>query len=214
MSKDKPDQKTQIVELRGAPSGLTLTPQYKNRARFTSISLIRTFNSRNPEPDLLDLLGELSKAARDLFLDIKRNMDYRTHTASLPNHGLSRSQINNRSHAIKELERAGKGLACRVPTKGITNQAGVEQRYRPSIFMLSPKYIYPGRNYSEEIVNIWEQSIGRSKARSDKGRPPHPHIGTAPPNKTSAAQIGDESPEAGDNPRHPGKTLDFRKLDR
>lgn len=72
---------------------------YKTQRRYTSIATIRMANNQVTEPDLLDLLGELSKGARDLFLDIKRAMKYQTHTAELPNKGLNQSQINKRSKA-------------------------------------------------------------------------------------------------------------------
>ncbi|ROQ37939.1 hypothetical protein EDB94_4135 [Marinobacter sp. 3-2] len=138
-------------------------PYYPRRkGRYTSISLIRVRNSRDPEPDLLDLLGSLSKGARDLFLEIKRNMDYRTYTATLPNKNLPRSEINRRSRAIDELRRAGNGLACRVPTKGVTSVAGVDQGFRPGTFMLSPYYIYPNHLYEKEIQNVWNQSISHN----------------------------------------------------
>jgi hypothetical protein len=157
MSKAQPTPNTRTIQLRGTPDGLEIRQTYNRRGRFTTIPLIQTGNSRSKEPDLLDLLGEMSKAARDLFLTIKCNMDYRTHTAVLPNKGRTPSQINKRSSAIKELEHAGKGLACRVPTKGIKNISEVEQRYRPSTFMLSPGYIYPGRNFEKEIQHTWFQ---------------------------------------------------------
>lgn len=154
---------SQTIEIVGAPASIELRPYYPRRqGRYTSISLIRVRNSRDPEPDLLDLLGSLSKGARDLFLEIKLNMDYRTYTATLPNKNLPRSEINRRSRAIDELRRAGNGLACRVPTKGVTSVAGVEQGFRPGTFMLSPYYIYPNHLYEEDIQNVWNQSVSHA----------------------------------------------------
>jgi hypothetical protein len=44
------------------------------------------------ELDILDLLGDLSKCARDLFLEIKRNMDFTTYIAILPSSELTQSK--------------------------------------------------------------------------------------------------------------------------
>lgn len=161
----KPKRNTQTIQLTGAPEALEIKQVFPSRKRFTSISPITTELSYRREPDLLDLMGELSKGARDLFLDIKRNMNFRTHLAVLPTKELTRSQINKRSVFIKELEKAGKGLACRVPTRGITNLDGVEQRYRRSTFMLSPEYIFPGRHFEEQINWIWEQCFAAASRR-------------------------------------------------
>lgn len=138
----------------------------KDRRRFTSIAPIKTMNNGITEPDLLDLLGELSKGARDLYLDIKRGMNFKTHTARLSNKGLTQSQINRRSKAIKELEASGRGLACRVPTRGIENLNQIELRHKPSTFMLSPEYIYPGKRFAGEIHHIWRQCTGGPEPRS------------------------------------------------
>lgn len=154
----KSSRNSRTIEIHGAPDGLEVRPYYKNRqGRFTSMPLIRTQSTRSQEPDLLDLMGELSKTARDLFLEIKRGMHYRNHLALLPNEGLTKSQVNKRSLAIKELESTGKGLACRVPTRGIVNLDGTEQLFRPSTFMISPEYIFPGRKFEEEINHRWKQ---------------------------------------------------------
>lgn len=176
MNSDSAKTDSHFLELDGAAS-YEIKRVYSDGKRFTSISPIRTAGSRDATPDLLDLLGELSKGARDLFLEIKRNMDYRTHIAVLPNKHLSRSQINKRSGAIRELEEAGTGMAYRVPTSGIENTNDIEQRFRPSTFMLSPNYIYPGKKYKYEIMHIWHQCISKSKVRANK----HPET---PPTKT------------------------------
>ncbi|WP_349343557.1 hypothetical protein [Marinobacter sp. MMG032] len=169
-------------------------PYYPRRqGRYTSISLIRIRNSRDPDPDLLDLLGGLSKGARDLFLEIKLNMDYRTYTATLPNKNLPRSEINRRSRAIDELRRAGNGLACRVPTKGVTSVAGVEQGFRPGTFMLSPYYIYPNHLYEKEIQNVWNQSIAHNWNQSRKVRTPsvsaEPDVAEATPEEEKPMEL-------------------------
>jgi hypothetical protein len=120
----------------------------------------------NREPDLLDLLGNLSKGARDLFLKIKKNMDFVTYIAILPNKDLTQSQMSKRSQAIQELERIGSGLAQRVPQSGLTNVAGIDLRYKPSTFILSPEYIFSNPAHSEEIVNVWNQCKENRRLRS------------------------------------------------
>jgi len=80
-----------------------------------------------------------------------------------------------RSKAIKELESAGQGLACRVPTKGVRNLDDVELRYRPSTFMLSPDYIYPGTKFEKEIRHVWSQAINQSRHRKQGAIPTQPH---------------------------------------
>jgi hypothetical protein len=184
-------RKSQTIEIFGAPAGMEFRPYYPRRqGRYTSISLLRVKNSRDPEPDLLDLMGSLSKGARDLFLEIKLNMDYRTYTATLPNKNLPRSEINRRSRAIDELRRAGKGLACRVPTKGVSSIAGVEQGFRPGTFMLSPYYIYPNHLYEEEIQNVWNQSITHAWNQGRKAKAPP----ATPEPETADATTGKDKP--------------------
>ena len=142
--------------------------RYKNRTPFTSISLIRTDRTRDYPLDILDHLGELSKPARDLFLDIKVQMDFTTYIAVLPSTNLTQSQKTKRSQAIRELENTGTALACRVPRSGLINASGIEQKFKPSTFMLSPEYIYPSPKHKEEILNIWDQckttKLGRTRA--------------------------------------------------
>jgi hypothetical protein len=147
---------TEVYHLNDA-DGWELKRVYKNRGPFTSISPIRTKFTINWEPDVLDLLGDLSKCARDLFLEIKRNMDYSTYIAVLSNDELTQSQKNKRSQAIQELESTGYGLAKRVPQSGITSIAGYDSRFKPSTFILSPEYVYPSPKFEDEIKNIWRQ---------------------------------------------------------
>lgn len=156
----------------------------RDKRRFTRIPLITTKNSRHQTPDLLDLMGQLSKGARDLFLAIKCGMDYRNHLAWLPNSDLKPSQRNLRSRAIKELETIAAGLACRVPTSGITNLNGIEQRFRPSTYMISPHFLFPAPKYEEEIHEIWKQCI---QARSGKRS-------VLPQDTPSQLQIDQDSP--------------------
>lgn len=147
---------TEVFHLNDA-YGWELKRVNKNRGPFTSISPIRTKYTIGWEPDVLDLLGDLSKCARDLFLEIKRNMDFRTYIAVLPNDELTQSQKNKRSQAIQELESTGYGLAQRVPQSGLTNIAGHDFRFKPSTFILSPEYIYPSPKFEDEIQNVWSQ---------------------------------------------------------
>lgn len=147
---------TEVFHLNDA-DGWQLKRINKNRGPFTSISPIRTSYTIEWEPDILDLLGDLSKCARDLFLEIKRNMDFSTYMAVLPNDQLTQSQKNKRSQAIQELESTGHGLAQRVPQSGLTNLAGHDFRFKPSTFILTPEYIYPSPKFEDEIKHVWYQ---------------------------------------------------------
>lgn len=124
---------------------------------WTSITRIRTARTTTVEPDIFDLLGPASTPARNLFLEIKLRMDYRTHCARLSRLTEDRSQKNQDSKAITELANTGKGLARRVPRSGIVDRQGNELRARPSTFMLTPEYIYPCHFWVDDIRFIWEQ---------------------------------------------------------
>ena len=141
-------------------------PRPKDKRPHTRMPPICSGKTPNREPDLLDLLGNLSKGARDLFLNVKRKMDFVTYTATLSNKNLTQSQKNKRSQAIQELESTGYGLAQRVPQSGLTNVAGIELRFKPSTFILSPEYIFPNPKHSEEIVNNWNQCKENRKLKS------------------------------------------------
>lgn len=147
---------TEVFHLNDA-DGWELKRVHKYRGPFTSISPIRTSYTLDWDPDILDLLGDISKGARDLFLEIKRHMNFATYIAVLPNQELTQSQINKRSQAIQELESTGYGLARRVPQSGLTNIAGHDFRFKPSTFILSPEYIYPSPKFEDEIKNVWNQ---------------------------------------------------------
>jgi len=153
-----PNPQTEVYHLNDA-DGWELKPIIKDKRPFTGMPPIRTGLTPNRKPDLLDLLGDLSKGARDLFLHIKTNMNFTTYLAVLPNHELTQSQINKRSQAIQELECMGDGLALRVPTSGMKNCGGLELRFKPSTFILSPEYLYPNHKYRDEIENIWRQCL-------------------------------------------------------
>ena len=124
---------------------------------YTSTPRIRTTRTLRYLPDIFELLCKTSKPARDLFIEIKQGTNYETHLAVLPYKHLTPSQKNKRSKAIIELENAGKGLARRVPKRGIIDGAEVRRTFRPSTFMLSPEYIYPAPSFADEIYLIWRQ---------------------------------------------------------
>ena len=79
-----------------------VTPEYSYTIPFSKIGRITLKESKNSNHmDLLDILGEVPKGSRDLFLEIKRAMSYKTNRATLPMH-LSSSKINARSKYFKE----------------------------------------------------------------------------------------------------------------
>lgn len=124
---------------------------------WTSITRIRTARTITVPPDIFDLLGSISTPARNLFLEIKLGMNFKTHCARLARLTQTRSQKNQDSKAITELANTGKGLARRVPRSGIVDRQGNELRARPSTFMLTPEYIYPCHFWVDDIRFIWEQ---------------------------------------------------------
>ena len=135
---------------------------YPAGSPFSRISALRTYRLMNAsahvEEDIFDLLIKLPKGAQALFGEIKLAMDYSTHMAILPTR-LTRNEANKRTTAIKELEQAGSGICCLVPTSGITNPKNQELRFKPATFMMSPFYILPPNKDKEEIVHIWNQCI-------------------------------------------------------
>lgn len=149
---------------RGKTQTTTQAPMYFPKIHFptqstnyTSTPRIRSSRTIRYPADIFELLCSTPKGARDLFIEIKQRMDYETHIAILPYKHLTPSQKNKRYEAIRALEKAGKGLARRVPSSGIINSIGLPIQFRPSTFMLSPEYIYPAPSFTNAIHVIWRQ---------------------------------------------------------
>lgn len=136
-------------------AGVDLVKRYRKKRLFTSMRLINSLTNQQDSPDLLDLLGSMSKGARDLFLLIKNQMDYRTHIAFLESSELSRGQQNKRSAAYREL--AELGLVRKLPATGLKNSTGIEMHFPIGNYMVSPEYIYPNDRFLDEIEYLWDQ---------------------------------------------------------
>lgn len=119
--------------------------------------MTKEFNTKHTadEPDLLDMLGAMTKGQRDMFLLIKVNMDYRTNRAVLGNADLTPSQVNQRSAAYNGLHKLG--LIKRVRQGDLTNLAGEKISVSKGTYMVNPTYIRPRDKYAEELFYQWHQ---------------------------------------------------------
>ena len=90
--------------------------------------------SQNERPDLLDIMGTMSKPARDFFLSIKFNMNWKTNKSTIPG-PKSRSESTMRARAMKEL----------VKHKLV-------RKVRGNSFMVSPFFLVPNKQENEDIA--------------------------------------------------------------
>lgn len=132
-----------------------ITPEYKHSRRHTQIGVLNMLLNPSDKPDLLDIMGAVSKGARDFFILIKNNLSYKTNTAYLPPAELSKGQLNKRSQYYNELLRYG--LVKRIPANQVKNEEGVGLQYPVGTYMVSPEYILPPQRYLLRIKNIWDQ---------------------------------------------------------
>ncbi len=104
---------------------------------YSKIGRLNIMSSQN-QPDLLDLLGSISKTARDFFLVIKSNMNWKTNEATV--HGpKTRSESTMRARAVKELK-----------------VAKLARRINGNSFMISPYYLVPnGTEREEDAISKW-----------------------------------------------------------
>jgi len=120
------------------------------------VGQLNTLNNQNDSPDILDVMGLLSKGARDLFLKIKNQMNYRTNVATLRSENLTKGQLNKRSAYYKELITFD--LVCRLPATGIIDIDDETQlMYSKHTYIVSPFFILPPHEYVPRIKHIWSQ---------------------------------------------------------
>ena len=95
-----------------------------NDVPYSKVSRLNTKYSKE-SMDLFDIVCDISKPARDLFINIKLNMNWMTNE-SLISKTETRSESNVRSKAVKELR-----------------ERGVVRKVRGNLFMISPFHLVP-----------------------------------------------------------------------
>jgi len=144
---------TQINVHTPEPTDYEVKRVYKEKRRFSMTKQFNTLKSPGNDKDILDLFGDMPKASRDLFLEIKNSMDYKTNTCTLDNSALTKAQKNKKNIAYNKLKDVL--LVKKIPTKGIKNIDEVALLYPVNTFMVSPIYIIPSSDFIESITHIW-----------------------------------------------------------
>jgi len=105
---------------------------------YSKMSRLNTLYS-DEDQDLLDIVCGISKPARSLFSEIKKNMNWKTNEATL-NSPATRSESTIRSRALKELR-----------------EVGLVRKIRKNSFMISPYHLVPNSSELGQImVDRWK----------------------------------------------------------
>jgi hypothetical protein len=142
------------VNIQTSTKGVRITPEYSNRGRF---SMTKQFNLKEVkdkrDPDLLDLLGSMSKGERDLFLLIKDHTSYKTNRATIDTKNLTVSQTNKRSKHLSGLIKLD--LVKKVNQGKLTNSNDEIIHVKVGTYMINPEYIKPSDKFADEIYHQW-----------------------------------------------------------
>lgn len=132
------------LNLASVGAGIEITQKYFNNAPFSMTKRFALKGSKDTDFDLLDLFGRLSKKEIDLFLQIKRNMDYRTNLSVVDFGELSASQRNHISNYLRSLITVG--LVRRY------------QSQKSNTFIVNPLYIIPPDSVLQSVQSNWHNA--------------------------------------------------------
>jgi predicted transcriptional regulator len=122
-------------------------------------SMTRRFqmkHSKDNVPDLLDVMGLLSKGALDLFLTIKCDLNYKTNMTVLDISKETPSERTRRNKLLRELSKHH--LIKRVPLS-VDNPSYNSKWYFPkNTYIVNPDYIRPSDKYIEMIETCFRAS--------------------------------------------------------
>lgn len=136
-------------------------PEYEIKRKQTQakrFSMTRRFKmkySKDNIPDLLDLLGLLSKGAMDLFLVIKCGADYKSNITVLDTSKESASDRTRRNKLLRELR--SHDLVRRVPRTVERDGVG-NITYPKNTVIVNPDYIRPPLDLMDEVIHTYSQS--------------------------------------------------------
>jgi hypothetical protein len=170
MARAKTETTISITGEQGSFKGLRILPNFTQSGKFTRMKQINSLNHRSGEPDLLDLMGSMSKGARDLFLQMKNAYNWRTGISQVDTEGLSRGQKVNRVKHLNELY--GLGIASKVPAGETNYPSGASHTFKANTFIINPAYLLPAEGVANEVLFLWKRSIQKTnsipQARSQK----------------------------------------------
>jgi len=124
-----------------------LRRRYKQTSAFSMTKPFNLKDTRSDE-DVLDIMGELTKSGRDIFLEIKRSVSYKNNIASIEG-TRTNTDSSRRSRAIKEL--CNFNLIKRVPVNSL------HYKLPKNSYMINPEYIRPSDQYAEFIYDLWNK---------------------------------------------------------
>lgn len=105
--------------------------------------------------DILDVLGEVSKAAYRIYLTMKDTRDTRSNIVSVAP-GSTPTEVNVQTKALRELERIG--LVRRIKTTQLRSRTGLSIKVPKRTFILNPKYLFPKSNEDFDLaIFYWNQ---------------------------------------------------------
>jgi hypothetical protein len=164
MAKVKTETTISISSDVGSFKGLKILPNYSSSGKFTRMKQINSLNHQTDTPDLLDLLGSMSKGARDLFLIIKNSYNWRTGTSLVDTEGLTRGQKVNRVKHLNELY--GLTLLAKVPAGETHYPSGSSHTFKANTFIINPDYILPAEAVANEVYFLWKRSTKQEQLPS------------------------------------------------
>ena len=139
---------TQVHVTHETGKKLVILEEFSNKGRFSMTAPFVLKEFKGNSLDLLDILGLLSKPSRDMFLEIKRSMSYKTNIGEFK-HKMDKSY---KAKLLKELKSFD--LVKRVVSSKVTfNDLPIVTT--TGMYMVNPKYIIPPNEYYEDIFNNW-----------------------------------------------------------
>lgn len=141
-------QNTQVTVVSSAQK-YSITPVYSDLGKFSMTKQFTHRNSDISDMDLLDLLGTMSKGARDVFLLLKRNRDYSNNVSTIDSE-ISKSQL---SRAYSELR--GLNLVKRLPTTVPLDGSDISLKFKRGSYLINPEYIRLNQENSTTYTHVW-----------------------------------------------------------
>jgi len=141
---------TQVHVTHAAGKKLVVLEEFSNTGRFSMTAQFVLKETMGGSLDLLDILGLLSKPSRDMFLEIKRSMSYKTNIGIFNNSAMDKSYKAKLLKELKEFDLVKRVIGSKVTFNGLPIATST------GMYMVNPKYIIPPNKYYKDIAGNWE----------------------------------------------------------
>lgn len=137
MSKDT------VININQVGAGIEIKQLYTQRPPFSMTMRFNMLQSQSREPDILDLMAQMSRKEAELFIKIKNNLNYRTNVAVVDFEELCLSRRTELSRHLNTLVKMDLVKRVKVNTR--------------RIYMINPKYIIPPDSEVIAVTAAWNE---------------------------------------------------------